>query len=561
VADQCGPSCWNSDRRFARTPTYDRKEGSPILYRFGDFELDTAQRELRFDRLVRPLQPKVYIVLEYLLRHRERVVSKQEMLENLWPDVYVSEGSLQRAVSLVRSAIDDDGSRIRTVIGRGYRFIGHVDVQTDADPGALPFRPHFARSGDVHIAYHTVGKGEFDLIIVPGWVFPMRSFLDHPDVEAWVRGLSAYGRVVLFDKRGTGLSDRVKSLPTLEQRVDDLRAVLDAIGSRSALLIGLSEGGPLSIVFAASFPERVRGLLVAGSFARWSADPQYPSGWAPEAFDELRQYIASAWGSGKTIEAIVKSRAGDPSIAAWTARAEQEGASPGAALDLLEMNLRIDVRAILPTVGIPTVVLHSKQDDLFPVENARYLATHIPGARLVEVEEGDHAFLFKGGDALHEMVAWLLRQSAPTPARFLATILVLEADEGLDPAACESVVARHGGMATGVERTWRFDGPQRAMWCAHDLIAVPEARIHRTRAGVHVGEVSQVQKRLGGDGLETARAVAQKATPGEVWISRVVSDLIPGTNFTIEERGDVLLEGQRRIGAMASQPPSRISER
>lgn len=532
-----------------------------MRYRFGDFELDTAQRELRFNRQVRPLQPKGFAILEYLLKHRERAVSKEEMLDNLWPDAYVTEGSLQRAVSLARSAIDDDGTRIRTILGHGYRFVGLVDVQSDGTPEALSFRPRFARSGDVHIAFHTIGEGESDLVLVPGWVFPMRSFFDHPDVEVWLRGLTGYGRVVLFDKRGTGLSDRVKSLPTLEQRVDDLRAVLDAIGSTSALLIGLSEGGPLSILLAASFPERVRGLLVAGSFARWSSDPQYAFGWTPADFDELRQYIASAWGSGETIKAIVRSRASDPGIVEWSARAEQEGASPGAALDLLEMNLRIDVRAILPTVGVPTVVLHSKQDRLFPVENSRYLAAHIPGARLVEVESGDHALLFEGEDDLRGALSWLLSQSVPTPARFLATILAIEADDGLDPADYESAITRHGGVTAGVDRTWRFDGPQRAMRCAHDLIANADARDLHVRAGIHAGEVSHVQGRLQGEGVETARTIARTAIPGEVWISRVVSDLIPGSIFTVEARENVHLEGQRRIGAMASLPPPEISER
>lgn len=532
-----------------------------MLYSFGDFELDTAQRELRLNGQARPLQPKVYAVLEYLLRHRERVVSKREMLEDLWPDAYVTESSVQRAVSLARAALDDDGSRIRTVLGHGYRFVGGVHVQADARPAEPVLSPRFARSGPVHIAYHTIGEGEPDLVLVPGWVFPMHAFFDHPEVEAWLRGLSGFGRVVVFDKRGTGLSDRVKSLPTLEERVDDLRAVLDAMGSTSALFMGFSEGGPLSILFAASFPERVRGLLVAGSFARWSADPEYAAGWTPEAVDELRRYIASSWGTGKTIEAIARSRAGDPRIVAWSARAEREGASPGAALDLLEMNLRIDVRAILPTVSVPTVVLHGKRDDLFPVENGRYLAAHIPGARLVEVDSSDHAFLFEGRDELHEALAWLLRQSVRSPGRFLATILALEADQALDPAAYETVVARHGGVATGAGSAWRFDGPQRALRCAHDLIAIPGAQERHVRVGIHAGEVFHVQGRLDGEGLDTARAMAHRATPGEVWISRVVKDLIPGAPFKLEERGSVPLSDQRNMGAIASLPQAEISER
>jgi hypothetical protein len=230
-------------------------------------------------------------------------------------------------------------------------------------------------------------------------------------------------------------------------------------------------------------------------------------------------------------------------------------------LDLLDMNLRIDVRGILPTIAVPTVIVHSRRDHLFPVENARYLAAHIPGARLIEVDAGDHAPFFEGTDALHEALRWLVHQSTPIPARFLATVLAVEADARLDSTAVEGPVSRHGGVSTGSERAWWFDGPQRAMRCAHELIATSTVRRHRARVGVHAGEVSHEHGRLHGEGLETARALARTTPSGEVWISGVVADLIPGSPFTFEARDRVRLADGRQVRAFASLPQAQISER
>lgn len=528
-----------------------------MILRFDDFELDTGLRELRRKGRPQPLQPKAYDVLEYLVRHRDRVVGKEELLERVWPDILVTDASIQRAVSLARSALGDAGRRIRTAPRRGYRFVDPVEVVEPAAPPTLRFRPRFVLSGDVHVAYHVVGEGEPDVVVIPGWVFPMRAFFDHPDVERWVSGLARLGRVILFDKRGTGLSDRVKELPTLQQRVDDLRAVLDAAGSRSAILVGISEGGALAVFGAASFPERVRGLLVAGSFARWSAAPDYPQGWPPERFEELRSYIGRAWGSGATIRAIVESRGEDPTMAPWAARAEQEGASPGAALDLLEMNLAVDVRAILPAVAVPTVVLHSRRDPLFPMENARYLAAHVPGARLVETEARDHSFLFEGAAELGAAVGWLAGQPTPTPASFLTTVLVLEPGGDPAPAGLDERVARHGGVPVHGALAWSFDGPQRAIRCARVLLASDGAWARRTRAGVHTGEVARRSGTLQGEAVDTARAIARAAGPGEVRVSRVVRDLVHGSDLGFDECGTVRLAGGREVPVLRA----RIGER
>jgi pimeloyl-ACP methyl ester carboxylesterase/DNA-binding winged helix-turn-helix (wHTH) protein len=526
-----------------------------MILRFEEFEIDTALREVRRGGVTRALQPKPFAVLEYLAFNRERVVPKEELLEALWPGVVVSEGSIQRAVSLARAAIDDDGNRIRTIPRQGYRFMGRVDETGPSVPPSVPFRPRFVVSGDAHIAYHVLGEGEVDIVLITGWVFPMRAFFDHPEIEELIRSLSTLGRVVLFDKRGTGLSDRVRQLPPLQQRIDDLRAVLDAVGSRTAVLVGISEGGPLSLFAAASMPERVRGLLMVGSYARWPAAPDYPPGWLPERFERLHRYIRHGWGAGETILAIAESRSGDPAVAAWAARTEQEGASPGAALDLLEMNREVDVRAILPAVAVPTVVVHGKRDALFPIENARYLADRIPGAELVEVDSRDHALLFEGSGELREALRGLLQRPARGAASFLATVLVVEGETG-DESALRDLASRHGGVPAGEGLAWSFDGPQRAVRCAHVLLASPPAGA-RARAGIHAGEVVRHGGRLEGDGVDTARLIARAASPGRVNVSRVVRDLIPASAFEFETGGSLRLDDGRSIAVLLAEPLAR----
>jgi pimeloyl-ACP methyl ester carboxylesterase len=526
--------------------------GREVVLRFDGFELDTGRRELRCRGELRPLQPQAFAVLEYLVRHRDRAVSKAELLRELWPDTVVGEGSVQRAVSLARTAIGDDGTRLRTLPRHGYRFVASVEGGAAEE---LP-RPRFARSGDVHIAYCTLGEGELDIVIVPGWVFPMQAFFDHPVIAAPIRALTRFGRVILFDKRGTGLSDRVKELPTLEQRMDDLRAVLDAAGSREALLVGYSEGGPLCLLYATSYPERTRGLLLIGAFARWTAAPDYPAGWSAEVIAGLRRYIGQAWGAGDTIRAIVQSHAGDADIAAWAARTETQGASPGAALELLEMNSQVDVRPLLGAVAVPTLILHHTGDAVIPVANARYLGAHIPGARLVEVDGDDHMFAFEDVDRLLDGITWLVEQERDATERFLTTVLVVEgADpEGPDAAALAEVVAAHRGVRDAAGPVWSFDGPQRAIRCGQAMLERWRGAAAAARLGVHTGEVARGPGGLSGDGLVVATALARAADPKEVWVSAVVRDLVYGSGLRFEVRTPVAVGEGRAVRALAVAP-------
>jgi pimeloyl-ACP methyl ester carboxylesterase len=515
------------------------------IHRFAGFELDASRRELRRAGEVRPLQPQAFAVLDYLVRNRQRAVPKRELLDELWPDSTVGEGSLQRAIHLVRTALDDDGTLIRTVPKLGYRFAGEVEQVTASGPA--PFQPRFARSGDVHIAYCTLGEGDVDIVLVPGWAFPMRGFLDHPELRSAIDELTGLGRVILFDKRGTGLSDRVGDLPGLEQRMDDLRAVLDAVSSPGAVLVGYSEGGPLCLLFASTAPERIRGLLLVAAFARWAASGDYPHGWPGDAVERLRNYIRRSWGAGETIRATVESRASDPDIIAWAARAEQEGASPGAALALMEMNLQIDVRPLLPSIAVPTVVLHHTDDPVIGAANSRYLAARIPGARYHEVAGSDHVFFFEDRDRMRDAIEWLLARDHAGPAeQVLSTVLVIDDDADLPGSEVDELGARLRAVREG-DRLWSFDGPQRALELA-DALAT---RLDSARIGVHTGGVRRGAAGLTGPAVEVATALAETASPGEILCSRVVRDLVSGAPHRFEDRGEIAPAGADRIATVA----------
>jgi pimeloyl-ACP methyl ester carboxylesterase/DNA-binding winged helix-turn-helix (wHTH) protein len=383
-----------------------------MRFRFGAYELDVARHELRVEGKVRPVQPQVFAVLAYLVRHRDRVIPKEELLRQLWPDAAVTDASLQRAVSLARRALRPaDKGLLRTHARVGYRFAGDAVADGDEE-AALSGPPRYAACGDVHLAYRVLGSGPMDVVLVLGWSLGMDSALRLGGAAELVAALSGRARIILFDKRGTGASDRVKVLPRLAERVDDLGALLDAVQSHGAILVGFSEGGPLSVAFSATRPSRVRGLALVGAFARMAAAPDHPHGWSDPEIASLRAYIQKAWGSGATMRALVPERHLTRGVRAWAARAEQEGASPGAALDLLEMNLDIDVRPLLPRVQAPAVVLHATGDRVVRVGNGRALAAAIPGASLVEMPGDDHAFLFGGRPSLERALTALIDRTA-----------------------------------------------------------------------------------------------------------------------------------------------------
>ena len=253
----------------------------------------------------------------------------------------------------------------------------------------------YAVSGEVNIAYQTMGDGPIDIVLVPGIVSHVEFLHEFPEYTAYLRRLSKFARVVTFDKRGQGLSDRISGAPSLEERMDDLRAIMDAIGSQRAALLGISEGSPMSALFAATYPERVSQLILYGGFARF-ADL-----WGSVSSMEKVLRRVKHWGNGGLIRAVVPSRAENQDAVNQFAKFERLSASPGAYKAIVLVNMLIDVRAILPTVRVPTLVLHRRSDEMIPVERGRDLATQIPDAKFIEYPGSDHALLFRrcGGDA------------------------------------------------------------------------------------------------------------------------------------------------------------------
>lgn len=521
-------------------------------FRFESFELDPARRELRVAGKVAALQPQVFDLLVYLVENRDRVVPKRELLDSLWPDTVVTEGSLQRAVSLARSALGERGAAlIQTFPRQGYRFTGEIEHR-GAQEATVRLQPRYAKSDDVHIAYTTFGSGEVDIVIVNGWIMPMRGMFHHPRVRDTMHALGRIGRVIMLDKRGTGLSDRVKSLPSHQQRMDDLRTVLDACKSDEAILVGFSEGGALAILYAATYPERTRGLVLTGAFARMTKAPDYPFGYPAEATERLRSYIRGGWGKGASLRAISPSKASDRVFMDWIAFAEQEGTSPGGALDLLDMNLRIDLRALLPAIRVPTAVLQATDDKMIDPRSGRYLADHIAGARYAEVAGDDHIFFFEGRSAMLDSIHWVLGQDRVTieEDRFLSTALVVAPSDAADRSGWQEHVSRFKGQV--VRGAWRahFDGPVRALHCAVSL-----AREGRARCGVHTGEVARRGTSVSGPAFEVAAKIAEGAVEGEVRSSRVVLDLVPGSDLRFESTGaSVMLRGREiKVFSVISQ--------
>lgn len=515
-----------------------------MTFVFESFELDPARRELRVGGKAAALQPQVFDLLVYLVEHRERVVSKRELLESLWPDSVVTESSLQRAVSLARSALGDRGAAlIQTFPRQGYRFTGALDDQRASEP-PIRLQPKYTKSGDVHIAYTSFGSGDVDIVIVNGWIMPMRGMFHHPVVRATMQELGKIGRVILVDKRGTGLSDRVKSLPSHEQRMDDLRVVLDACGSTESVLVGISEGGALAILYAATYPERVSGLVLAGAFARMTRAPDYPFGYSSGAMEKLRSYIKGGWGKGASLRAIAPSKANDPVFVDWVAFAEQEGTSPGGALDLLDMNLRIDLRELLPSVRVPTAILQASEDGMIDPRSGAYLAEHIPDSRYVEIEGDDHMGFFKGRGAMLGSIRWVLQQErAPIEEdRFLSTALVAVLPDDADQRLWQEHVTHFKGRALARSGYAYFDGPARALQCARRV----SAELH-ARCGVHTGEVVRQGAEVSGPAFEVASEIAGGAAEDEARSSRVVVDLVPGTDLRFDSTDASVVLGDRKI--------------
>jgi pimeloyl-ACP methyl ester carboxylesterase len=431
----------------------------------------------------------------------------------------------------------------------------------------VPPRTRYAHAGELAIAYQVLGSGELDLVLAPGFVSHLEWAWQDPDLQRFLERLASFSRLITFDKRGTGLSDPVPGPATLEDRVDDLRAVMDAAGSERAAVLGLSEGGSMAMLFAAQHPERTQALVLYGATPRFTAAPGYPFGADEAAMKILLGTLVERWGEGIALSAWAPSRGQDEALRNWWGGLQRMGASPSMARRLFDMYPQADIRDILPTIHVPTLVLHRRGDHLIRVEIGRYLAAHIPGARLVELDGSDHLYFVGDTDQfLAEVEEFLTggRPAAPVPDRVLATVLFV------DVAGSTALAARVGDAAWAATRSMflvaarrelrrysgtevdvagdgifaTFTGPARAIRCAMAIRAAADDVGLEVRAGVHAGEVDlEAGGGVSGLAVHIGARVMAEAEPGEVLVSGTVRDLVVGSGLDFADRGIRTLRG------------------
>jgi len=424
----------------------------------------------------------------------------------------------------------------------------------------------YARSGETSIAYQVTGEGEIDLVIA----FPFISHLDmlweNPVQSHFIRRLASFARVILFDRRGVGLSDPAAGAPTLEERMDDVRAVMDAAGSERAALLGMSEGATMCVLFAATYPERVSALVLWGAMARSTADDDYP--WAPsrEAAEEAHyELVAPLWGQGATIDIFSPSLADNARAREFQARFERQAASPMRADQLFQMFLDTDVRGALPLIQAPTLVLHRHGDRAVNYRAATWLAKQVEGSRYVELEGEDHFPWVGDSEAALAPIEEFLTGVRPgvAPERVLATVLFTDIVDstrlateigdrrwrGLLEQHQELVrerLASFGGRevkTTGDGFLAIFDGPTRAVECARSIASEMPTLGLEVRAGLHTGEVELIGDDIGGIAVHVAARVSALAGPGAVLASRTVRDLAAGSGIEFDSFGSHRLKG------------------
>jgi class 3 adenylate cyclase/pimeloyl-ACP methyl ester carboxylesterase len=425
----------------------------------------------------------------------------------------------------------------------------------------------YAKSGDVNIAYQVLGDGPFDLVHVPPFVSNLELQWEDPAERRYFERLASFCHLIMFDKRGTGLSDRV-AVATLEERMDDLRAVMDAVGSQRAAVFGGSESGALSVLFTTTYPERVSALVLYGAYPRMAWAPDYPDGFPEEIWAGVREHIEENWGRGHEagffLYLLTPDRADDPAWRKAHGRWERLSASPGAAVAICQMVLQIDVRHLLSAIRVPTLVVYRTADFAHAV-GSRYLGSHIPGAKVVELPGSDYFPYLGDQDAILDEIEEFLTGVRPVPApdRALATVLFTDIVSSTEHAAalgddawtrtldrhdalvtCE--VERHRGReinTTGDGMLATFDGPARAVRCAQAICAAMRSLGIEVRAGLHTGEIELRGADIGGIAVHIGQRVSALAGPGEVLVSSTVKDLVAGSGITFTDRGSHVLKG------------------
>ena len=517
------------------------------MFSFDDLELNTALFELRRGGARVPLEPQAFDVLAYLVAHRDRVVRKDELMDAVWGGPFVSEAAVTSRIKQARRAVGDDGQAqrvIQTVHGRGYRFVASVgDGPVVADRSSRVTGPvgsvRYTISDGLHIAFQVSGRTDEaapDIVLIPGFVSHLELDWAHPTHAHFLHRLGALGRLIRFDKRGSGMSDRPPGVPDLETRMHDVLSVMDAVGSTRAVLFGYSEGGPMAVLMAAAHPERVTSLVLYASYAKrvWAAD--YPWGQTQERRAAYTDELVTRW--DWEADARLRIPSGDESVQRWWAQRMRAAATPSTVRALMDMNSLVDVRDMLPAVRVPTLVMHRRHDGLFDVEEGRYIADRVPGARFVVLDGEDH-FVSANPDQILDAVEPFLAESQvpPPPALALAAVVAVR---GPGRDAVLSRLATAGGRErtdSAGRRLVLFDGPATA------VRASVGCRREDASIGIAVAEVERDSEMVQGYGVQVAADIADATPAGEVRLSATVGVLLAGSNIAVEPAGHALQVG------------------
>jgi class 3 adenylate cyclase len=423
----------------------------------------------------------------------------------------------------------------------------------------------YAKSGDLHIAYAVEGDGPVDLVWIPPWISQVEYLWSEPSLERVLARFTEFARVITFDRRGSGLSDPFWGAPTLEEQMDDVLAVMQAAGSERAAICGTLEGGPMAALFAASYPDRTEALILYATFARATWAPDYDWAWPAEERNRVMDEALAHWGGGRLAASVAPSRAGDSAFMDWAGRLERLAASPATIRRIIELIGEFDVRDVLPSIRVPTLVLHRSGDSFIKVDHSRYIASKIPGSRYVELEGDEN--LFSTGDwegVLGEIEEFLTgTRHDREPDRMLATVLFTDICDSTRKAAemgdrgwrfllerhdalFRQALERHRGREvkrTGDGFLATFDGPARAIRCAASVAEAMGSLGLQVRAGLHTGELEVMDADLGGLAVHIASRVMNCAGPNEVLVSGTVKDLVVGSGIDFEDRGEHELRG------------------
>jgi pimeloyl-ACP methyl ester carboxylesterase/DNA-binding winged helix-turn-helix (wHTH) protein len=551
------------------------------VFAFGRFRLDAANLLLFEGEEVVTLTPKACATLLALVENRGSLMSKEELMRRVWPEEFVEENNLAQNIHVLRKILDsetEDVKYIETIPKRGYRFTAEVTCLTLRRSSSenenwstrgrtasfinlrpvvpvIPRTQYAVSTGDVNIAYQVIGEGPIDLVFVMGWVSHLEYFWQEPSFARFLSRLASFSRLILFDKRGTGLSDRVplNELPTLEQRMTDVQAVMNAVGSERAALLGVSEGGPMCALFAATYPERTTALAMIGTYAKRIRSVDYPWAPTPEEHATLLDEVKKNWGGPVGIKERAPSVASDAQFRDWWATYLRMGASPSAALALTRMNAEIDSRDVLQSIHVPTLVIHRAEDTCLPVGGGRYVASRIPGSTFIELEGKDHLPFVGDQDAILDRIEEFLTgaRSERQIDRVLTTLLFLLFEDDstgstgqTKTAQFRAQVRRELGFYKGKEIDLNeadllatFDGPARAIRCARAIADLAVRSGLTVRIGLHTGECDVVGDKIGGVAVRLGKAIAECAPPGGLLISHPMKDLVAGSGIEFEARG------------------------